>query len=270
LLGELTTIRAGKLRLVGRIARLQAELAGDAEIRFPPELTGNDDRKLADEVMALERTLFTARANEMTRQVDKLTDLRNMYTGELDMMATKSKETGAEITQTEDEVGKLTKLAEQGIITASRWSELRRVLGQMRADHAQGDIEAMRARQGLSEATRQEFSIRDQRQTEVAAQLRDAQSEFDELRSREYTTRQLLMAGSTIMPDAASDGASDLKLIVVRQDGQGLKELGASETTPLAPGDVVKVYVAGMTPGAASEPEAPQPKTGPKAAGATQ
>ena len=269
LLGEMTTIRTKKLRLFGRIARLQAELRGDAEIRFPAELTGADAPDLVDQIMALESTLFTARANEKTRQVDKLSDLRNMYTRELDMLATKSKDTGEEITQTEAEVGKITKLVEQGIVTSSRWSELRRVLGQMRADHAQGDIDAMRARQGLSETTRQEFSVSDQRQTEVATQLRDAQGELAEVKSREYTIRQLLLADSTIVAGAAPDSNSDLKLVIVRQDRQGPKEMDASETTPLAPGDVVKVYVITAIQDMV-DPGTSQPRTSPEAGGPTQ
>ena len=269
LLGDLTTLRTNKLRLLGRIARLQAELSGDAEIHFPAELTSNDAGDVAGQVMALERSLFTARANEKTRQVEKLADLRKMYTNELDMLAAKSKDTGEEITQTETEVDKITKLVEQGIVTSSRWAELRRVLGQMRAEHAQGDIEAMRARQGLSETTRQEFSIDDQRQTEVATQLRDAQSEFTEAKTREYTIRQLLQADSTVAPGAAADGNSDLKLVIVRQDRQGPKELNASETTPLAPGDVVKVYVASSMQGMA-DPATSQPGTSPQAGEQTQ
>ena len=249
LLGELNTIRTGKLRHVGRIARLQAELAGDEQISFPAELTGNDDRDLVNEVMTMERTLFTARANEMARQVDKLAELRDMYTNELDIMAAKSKDSGQEITQTEAEVAKITKLAEQGIVTSSRWSELRRVLGQMRSEHAQGDIEAMRARQSLSESARQEFAIQDQHQTEVATQLRDAQSELAELKSREYTIRRLLQADSTIVLKEAPVGGSDLKFVIVRQDQQNSDELEASESTKLVPGDVLKVQVGGVLPG---------------------
>ena len=249
LLGELNTIRTGKLRHVGRIARLQAELAGDEQISFPAELTGNDDRDLVNEVMTMERTLFTARANEMARQVDKLAELRDMYTNELDIMAAKSKDSGQEITQTEAEVAKITKLAEQGIVTSSRWSELRRVLGQMRSEHAQGDIEAMRARQSLSESARQEFAIQDQHQTEVATQLRDAQSELAELKSREYTIRRLLQADSTIVLKEAPVGGSDLKFVIVRQDQQNSDELEASESTKLVPGDVLKVQVGAVLPG---------------------
>lgn len=253
LLGELNTIRTGKLRHVGRIARLQAELAGDKQISFPAELTGNDDRDLVNEVMTMERTLFTARANEMARQVDKLAELRDMYTNELDIMAAKSKDSGQEITQTETEVAKITKLAEQGIVTSSRWSELRRVLGQMRSEHAQGDIEAMRARQSLSESARQEFAIQDQHQTEVATQLRDAQSELAELKSREYTIRQLLQADSTIVLKEAPVGSSDLKFVIVRQDQQKSDQLDASESTKLVPGDVLKVQVGAIFPGDPAE-----------------
>ncbi len=248
LLGELNTIRTGKLRHVGRIARLQAELADDKEIRFPAELTGNDDRDLVNEVMTMERTLFTARANEMARQVDKLAELRDMYTNELDTMAAKSKDSAKLIAETEGEVSKLTKLVEQGITTTSRWSDMNRVLGQMRAEHAQGDIEAMRARQSLSESARQGFAIQDQHQTEVATQLRDAQSELAELKSREYTIRQLLQADSTIVLKEAPVGSSDLKFVIVRQDKQKSGELDAAESTTLVPGDVLKVQVSATLP----------------------
>ncbi|MDW6021566.1 polysaccharide biosynthesis/export family protein [Mesorhizobium sp. BAC0120] len=238
--GELATIRNDKLRLLGRMARLQAEIAGDTEIHFPPELTTDGNGKLAEEVVALERSLFAARANETNRQLTSLAELRDMYKNEIQMLDVQSKDSIDEIAQTQKEVASISKLVEQGITPASRWSELRRMLAQMRAAHSQDNIATMRAHQSLSDATRQEFGIHDNRQTEIATQLRDSQGDLARLNSREETLRHLLLSDSTGNLKAA-DGSSELRFAVVRQGQSGSAELPASESTPLMPGDVLKV-----------------------------
>jgi len=247
--GELATLHGDKLRLLGRVARLQAELAGDAEIPFPPELTTDPDNRLAAEVVTLETTLFGARTNETKRQLTTLADLRGMYATELQMLDVKSKDSGKEIAQTEEEVAGLTKLVEQGIATVSRWSELRRVLVQMRGAHSDDDIATMRVRQSLSESTRQEFGMRDQRQTEVATQLRDSEGDLARIRTREETLNQLLLADNGGLGEAP-DGSSQMRFAVVRQNQSASAELSASESTPLLPGDVLKVEVALGAPAA--------------------
>jgi polysaccharide export outer membrane protein len=238
--GELASVAADSLRLIGRIARLQAELAGDTDISFPQELTTSQNSKLVSEIMALERTLFVTRANETKRQLTTLADLRGMYTGEIQLLDAKSKDSNNEISQTEEEVAGLTKLVEKGITTVSRWSELRRVLAQMRAAHSEDDIETMRARQNLSDTMRQEFGIRDKRQTEVATQLRDSQADLARLKSRENTLRQLV-SGDNAGNLAAPAGGPDLVFTVVRQGQPDAVDVPASESMLLRPGDVLKV-----------------------------
>lgn len=239
--GELVTIRSDKLRLIGRIARLTAEIDGNPDIRFPPELTTDHNSQLVGEIVALEKALFAARENEIKRQLTTLADLRDMYTSEIQMLDVKSKESGKEIAQTEEEVAGLTKLVQQGIATVARWSELRRVLVQIRSAHSEDDIEALRARQNLSDATRKEFGIRDERQTEIATQLRDSQGDLNKLSLREQTIGQLLIDDTNGSLGAAREGRSELRFAVVRPSQSGSAEVPASESTSLLPGDVVKV-----------------------------
>jgi polysaccharide export outer membrane protein len=253
--GELATIRIENLRLLGRIARLQAEVAGDVEVHFPPELTSDSHSALVSEVVTLENAMFAARANETKRQLTALTELRDMYTGELQMLGARSEESSKEVTQTEEEVAALTKLVEKGITTVSRWSELRRVLVQMRGARTEDAISAMRARQSLSDTTRQEYGIHDQRQTEVASQLRDSQGDLARLKSREETVRRLLLADAGGTPEETRNGGTELRFAVVRQSQSGSAEVAASEATQLLPGDVLKVEVGTTLPGAVSTAE---------------
>lgn len=251
LAGELATIRGDKLRLIGRIARLQAENSGDAEITFPPELTTDSDVGLVAEVIALERMLFAARANETSRQLTTLAELRDMYTAEIQMLDLKSKDSGKEIALTEEEAAGLTKLVQQGIATVSRWSDMRRVLSQLKAAHNEDEIATMRVRQNLSDARRQEFGIHDKRQTEAASELQQAEGDLARLRSREETLHQLQLNDDSGNLESA-DGSSELTFTIVRQGRSGSAEVPASESTPLLPGDVLKVTLSHVAPGLAA------------------
>ena len=262
--GELATLRHDRMRLLGRMARLQAEIAGDTEIRFPPELTTDGSGKLAEEVVTLERSLFAARANETNRQLASLAELRDMYRNEIQLLGARSKDSSDEIAQTEKEVGGISKLVEQGITPASRWSDLRRMLAQMRATHSQDDIATMTARQNLSDATRKEFGIHDNRQTEIATQLRDSQSDLARLNSREETLRQILLSDNSGHLEGPA-GSSELRFAVVRQDHSGSAEAPASESTPLRPGDVLKVETG--LPKHVAPDESVSSTTGPDASG---
>ena len=196
--------------------------------------------------MTLENGLFVARVNEEKRQLTTLAELRTMFNSEIEMLGAKSTDSSNEIKQTEKEVAGLTKLVEQGITTVSRWSELRRVLAQMRAQHSEDDIATMRARQSLSDTTRKEFSIRDQRLSEVAGQLRDSEGELARLDAREETVRQLALDindGSL----APSDGA-EMTFAIVRETQPDTGEMTAAESTRLAPGDVLKVKTEPVKP----------------------
>jgi polysaccharide export outer membrane protein len=240
---DLATVRADSLRLMGRIARLQAEMAGRDEILFPPELTDDPDSHLASDVVALERSVFAARTAEMTRQLTTLAELRDMYNKETKNLTAKSAASDEEIDLAQKELSGVEKLVEKGIATVSRRSELRRTVTEIKARRLDEDSQMLRAQQSLSDATRQEFGIRDQRQTAVATELQSAQADLARLRTREEALRQLLLVGRGSAQSQVPDDRSELRFTIVRQTKAGAKELAASELTPLVPGDVVKVEV---------------------------
>jgi polysaccharide export outer membrane protein len=238
--GELAVIRADSLRLMGRIARLQAEMDGSKEIHFPPELTTDPDSALSAEVVALERTVFAARAAETDRQLTTLAELSEMYDREIQNLAEKGKTSEEELELAKTELDGVEELVDQGIMTVARRSELRRLMAQTKARRLDEDVQMLRAQQGLSETARREFGVRDQRRTAVAADLQAARADLARLRTREEALRQLLLSGN-VGPAAQPSNGLDLRFFIVRQHQSGPKELPATQSTPLLPGDVLRV-----------------------------
>ncbi|MGO4839615.1 polysaccharide biosynthesis/export family protein, partial [Rhizobiaceae sp. 2RAB30] len=69
LVSELQSTDTGILRSTARIARLEAEKQGSAEIGFPPAAA---DDQSAQQIFAQEKVIFTTRANELERQTKSL------------------------------------------------------------------------------------------------------------------------------------------------------------------------------------------------------
>jgi polysaccharide export outer membrane protein len=242
LMGELAVLRADILRLLGRIARLEAESAGNPEIGFPPEVLGNSDRKLVSEVTALESTIFAARNSELTSKLLALSELRDLYDDEVAVLGAKNEATDHAIAQVGAELEGVTGLVSRGLATVSRRSELERELALMLVDRLGGDNAITGVRQKLSEAQRQEDGLRDERRTAIATELSDARASLDRMRTRESTLLRLTghdpAAGSEQAP-----GVRDLLFTIVRQGSSGSLQFAASESTPVEPGDVLKIDV---------------------------
>jgi polysaccharide export outer membrane protein len=236
---ELATIRSDKLRLLGRIARLQAEMSDRAEVRFPTELTADPDGEFVGRVIALERNLLAARVGEMNRQLTTLAELREMYGGEIRALEDKSEGSDQEVEYVQKELDAVGQLVERGIATMSRRSELRRELADIKARRLDEGIQIMRVRQTLSDATRQEVGIRDQHETSVATELQTAEADLARLKAREEAVRQTQLAGA----GEASEESFKPWFTIVRQSAGSPREFVASESTPLLPGDVLKVEV---------------------------
>src|SRR4029079_18224757 len=96
----------------------------------------------------------------------------------------------------------------------------------------------MRARQNLTQATRDSIGLRDQRLSAVAVELQNAQADLEHQKIRERTGQQhLLSSGDAELPSEELD----LTFTIVRQEQGQSRETVASESTTLSPGDVLKV-----------------------------
>ena len=245
LVGELKGLDNEILRSLARVARFEAEMSGAKEIKFPQTSLVNSDAQAAEDIFARERIIFSARANELYRQTRSLGELRDLLNAEIGVLEEKIKAADFSIDATQKELTGVTQLVEKGIAVTSRKSDLERALAGFRTERLDQVTAVMRARQGITEATRSIDGLRDKHETEVAAELQDEQARLEQLRTKREVAQRLLL-------DALADPASGkpgekgtLNYSVTRASEGGTREFAAEETTLLQPGDVVKAtYIA--------------------------
>jgi len=242
LVGELKGADDDILRCMARIARLEAEMSGSTEIKFPAPPLGNSESKAAAEIFNQEKIIFSARANALDRQSKSLSELRDLLNAEINVLQEKIKGADLNIKSAEDELTGVKVLVEKGVAIVSRRSDLERALAGFRADRLDQVTAIMRARQGITEATRNLEGLRDQQQTDVATELQKEQANLDQLRLKRDVAQRLLLdtlASASNAPRPGEPAAIDFS--VTRRDGDEAKQMTVSESTTLLPGDVLKV-----------------------------
>lgn len=227
------------LRSKVRIARLQAEMAEAAKPDFRSVLADEADAKAAANIIAQEQILFSARANELSRQSRSLNELRNLLNAEIDVLDQKVKATDVGIKNAEKELSSVSVLVEKGIAVASRKSDLERALASFQADRLDQVTAIMRARQSITQATRDLEGLQDTHHTEVAAELQQEQAKLEQFQLKQATAQKLLV--ELVSSGTGTSTEADMRLTVSRAENGREREVPAAESTPLRPGDVIRV-----------------------------
>lgn len=244
LVGELRGVETNIVRSMARIARLEAETRQDKEITFPAVPQSGMDGQIVREIFAQERIIFATRANEIDRQAKSLAELRDLLTAEIDVLQEKIKTAEESITSAQNELSGVKVLVEKGIAVTSRQTDLERALAGFRTDRLDQVTAVMRARQAITEATRNLDGLRDKQRTEIAGELQQERANLEQLTLKRETAQKVLLEILASSPRAAEAGERPLVYAITRNTEGRVEEITARETTALAPGDVVKVSFA--------------------------
>ena len=256
---ELQALADDVLRSTARIARFDAELSDAKEITLPADLGG--DNSLAVQTMNQEKTIFAARQNELGRQTAALSDLTALYRAQLDVLDQKSQSIDDQLKQAQEQLDGVKQLVHNGTITISRQTDLERAVSGLRSDHLDNLIATMSARQGLNEATRNLAKLEDDHRSEVSQALQTEQTNLEKLRLTQTTTMRLLRQSTEFAVDAKDEpkNTDNLVYTIVREQSGQAQQVAASDSTMLAPGDLVKVAVnvSAVANGLAAAPAVP-------------
>ncbi|MCJ9692804.1 exopolysaccharide biosynthesis protein [Rhizobium sp. PRIMUS64] len=240
LVGNLREIDHSLLRSSAKLARLQTEMAGAKEIVFdqPPAA----DRQYAESLYQEERVIFQARANALDKQSVALAELRNLLTAEIDTLEEKLKGSDDNIRSVEEQLTSVKTLVQKGLTITSRQMDLERLLTTYRSDRLDLVTAIMRGRQAINETTRNLEGLSDTRRSEIASEVQVEKANLDQLKLKRDTTQQLLLGELSTGPNVNNrDEELPLTFSVSRRDKGQVDQFHASETTELAPGDVVRV-----------------------------
>lgn len=229
------------VRLQARLARLKAEFTHESAIEFPVVLDPLDP--VIAEILEQEKRIFAAHGNEMARQKTGLIDLDALYEAEIDALGQKLAAVDEQITRTEQQVVSIRELVAKGSATASRLSDIERELANLRSERLDIVISTMTARENLNHSQRELAKIEDEQQSETARSLQEEQGKLEKILQQQAATRRMLVKSVETDNNMVLAGQIQrtLAYAIVRQKGEEVITLAATETSQLQPGDLIKV-----------------------------
>jgi len=229
------------VRLQARLARLKAEFTQESAIEFPVVLDPLDP--VIAEILEQEKRIFAAHGNEMARQKTGLIDLDALYEAEIDALGQKLAAVDEQITRTEQQVVSIRELVAKGSATASRLSDIERELANLRSERLDIVISTMTARENLNHSQRELAKIEDEQQSETSRSLQEEQGKLEKILQQQAATRRMLVKSVETDNNLVLAGQiqTTLAYAIVRQKGEEVITLSATETSQLQPGDLIKV-----------------------------
>ena len=264
-LGDSQATEAEANGLLARKARLEAELKGADKIVFPPELEQRKTDPAVATVMRQEVVIFDSRRNGLQTEIDALQQLKVFLAKGVESLQAQTKAQERERDLTKKELENIASLVSRGLAAAPRQIELERLMSRMEGDRLRLQTELLRTQQDISRADLSIVEARNRLSNESAALLRETQTRLEQAVVRMSTADRLLQDSRVTFPSLlAARQRPDSKhkptyRIVRRVNGQ-IKELAASESTAVEPGDTLTVEL--PVPDSASTPSS-QARTNP-------
>lgn len=245
--GELEVLRLQRDHLMARLARLEAEVAQTDSVQFPNELAERRNEPAVSELLKAEQLIFAAREDAYDTQMRTLEQLKRNLETEIPSLTAQLRTVDTQIRLIEEELQTVTTLLQAGLANAPRRMDLERQIARTEGERLRVESGLLRAKQEISKAEISIVELRTGRTRDVRVELREAQSKLEELGRRIETTRQLVDAAAAASPYVIdSDGSgrtAEPVYYLVRRVNDQTTELPVDETTPVQPGDTVKVYI---------------------------
>ena len=244
--GELSLVNVDLIQNLAIRARLEAELRGDAEIQFPDELKKYKGLPSLTQLLDQQRLVFETRRRGFDTEVKALEDLCAYLKNDIDSIKMQISNQDQQVGIARRESEGLQVLARKGLANAYRTLSVERNVAQLEGERLKVVNSLSRAQQELSKNELALIALRNKRQNDLTIELAQTQSKIDALAQKYDMNERLLIeaelgvARSNPNPDKAGFAVS---YSVVRQSGSGSVNVEATESTPVEPGDTVKVQL---------------------------
>jgi polysaccharide biosynthesis/export protein len=245
--GDLDVLESELVATLARRARLDSELEGLEEMALPGELKQRAQDASLMAMLHQESLLFQSRKAAVETQVKALEQLR----ASLDMEAASlTKQIAAHDSQVrlmDEELAKVSQLYSQGLSTSARKLGLQRNAAQLLGERLRLESGLARVNQEARKTDITILELRNRRLNEITSELRQSQAKLGEITQRMKTAERLLSesrASALRLVAAQAPEAQQASLpgiVIVRSRLGRSTEVEAAETTPVEPGDTVKV-----------------------------
>lgn len=241
---------AERNRLYAKRARLIAELQGKQQIEMPKELA---DVKDAQTLIAEETAIMQAREKRMRLQLTAIEDLKKLLENEIISLDKKSATQTRQVDLAREELKGIGNLADRGLVVNSRVLTIEQKIADMESKILDLDTASLRAKQDINKAVQDATNLGNDREAELAVQRQQVEADIAGLTLKIEMYRNLMSEALSKAPEAAArsaaaKGSPRATFSIVREQEGKTAEIPAEENTPVLPGDVVKVTIAGLPP----------------------
>ncbi len=199
--------------------------------------------------MADETNLIEARQKRLRLQLESLDDLKRLLQSEIESLEKKIATQSRQVELSREELKGLGDLAGKGLVVNQRVLTIEQTIAELEGKLLDMETAVLRAKQDIAKATQDAISLQNDRDTEVARDRQQTESDLDALNLKMGMYSGLMAEALERAPDAAANANGrnppEIRFSIVRTAGDGKAgEIEADENTPVLPGDVVKVEVA--------------------------
>jgi len=244
--GERRMMSENLAALTARSARLTAERDGASDISFPNDSTFDQKDPKIVAVMARERLVFRTRRDDLNKQLASLSDLQNLYQGEIAALQAQIESEKQQGDLVQKEVDELRNLAARGLTSNPRLFLVERTMAEIEATQRNIQAIIMRSRQSIAQAAQQAEDFKAKFRERVDTESDEVAAKISETRSRLDTASQLVTEAEQTAPNAIMrrlrNVGMDPKFTLSRRMSNGTtQDIEADSSREIEPGDVVLV-----------------------------
>jgi HlyD family secretion protein len=228
-------------------ARLTAEAAGAADLRFPPEMLNSSDPRVL-EIMTGQRTLFAARQTNLQSSLLVLEARIAQHEAAATSAFGQIDSQRRQLDLIKREEASVVDLVRQGLERMPRLLSLQRNVASLEGNMVDLNGQVQRSRASADEARNQMRQTRDQRLAEISTEARENSTRLNETAEKLRAARDVATRREIVAPeDGVILGSKFFNIGAVVRPGEPVMELVPSTDrlvaeVQLSPNDIDVVY----------------------------
>ncbi|RXT51170.1 hypothetical protein B6S44_21410 [Bosea sp. Tri-44] len=246
--GEINVQQTQLLALQVRRDRLLAEARKAEAITFSDDMR----RSLNDgaaQATREESALFASRRKAARSQGDLLQQSRSLLEEELRTLGAKAVTQQRQQDLVRRELNNINSLISKGLAVSPRQLAVEQNLAQSESQALDLMLATARAKQEISRIDRTLSDLENQREIDIGRELRETQLLLKQTDDRIIALRALIHESTALAPRLQSQQEKQLarmRFSVQRRQGGTVSEIAIEETSPILPGDIVRVERASL------------------------
>jgi polysaccharide export outer membrane protein/exopolysaccharide production protein ExoF len=199
--------------------------------------------------MREENVLFASRRKAVRSQIDLLQQSRGLLEEELRTLSAKAVTQQRQQDLIRRELNNINSLISKGLAVSPRQLAVEQNLAQSESQALDLILATARAKQEISRIDRTLADLQNQREIDTGRELRETQLSLKQSEDRIAALRALIHESTVLAPRLQSQQEKQLarmRFSVQRRQGDTVNEIAIEESSPILPGDIVRVERASL------------------------